>query len=68
MANFGNHLAYPTDTMQARQAGVPTDAQLTSRPGLLGRVFRALSRAIDEAPFDLAWPPSPRAYHRRPLR
>ncbi|MDF1504772.1 hypothetical protein [Roseisolibacter sp. H3M3-2] len=56
VANFGTRLAYPP----------PRRAPATGRPpSLVRRALRALLRAVDEAPFDLAWPPSPGAVVRR---
>ena len=43
-------------------ATIPAGARATS---LSRRVLRALLRAVDEAPFDLAWPPSPQTLARR---
>lgn len=59
MSNFGTRLAYPTDDL------APPSRTDAAKPGLLARITAALSRAIDEAPFDLAWPPSARPYQRR---
>jgi hypothetical protein len=59
MSNFGTRLAYPTDDL------APPSRDRVAKQGLLARITAALSRAIDEAPFDLGWPPSPRTYERR---
>jgi hypothetical protein len=67
MANFGNHLTWP-------QPPRPTDSGVmytveTERAArgagraivrFARRVTGAMLRAIDEAPFDMAWPPSAR--------
>ena len=67
MANFGNHLAYPqpprpTDSgvmyaVETERAARSAGAALAS---FARRVTGAMLRAIDEAPFDMAWPPSSR--------
>ena len=58
MSNFGARLAYP----HARTPVAPADT--TTLRGRLRRVLHALLRSIDEAPFDLAWPPT---YRRWPV-
>ena len=67
MANFGNHLAYPqpprpTDSgvmyaVETQRAAHGAGAAIAR---LARRVTGAMLRAIDEAPFDLAWPPAAR--------
>ena len=58
MANFSTRLAYPPSAGRPARAAAPTGTGIGAR---LRRVLHALLRSIDEAPFDLAWPPS----HRR---
>ena len=65
MSNFGTRLAYPLEQSAPRRPDATTTPAKTEKPGLLASVLAALTRAIDEAPFDLAWPPSPRAYTRK---
>ena len=67
MANFGNHLTWPqpprpTDSgvlyaVETERAARSAGASITR---LARRVGRAMLRAIDEAPFDMAWPPAAR--------
>ena len=64
MSNFGTRLAYPVEHTAPRRADTTAT---TGTKGFAARVIAALTRALDEAPFDLAWPPSPRSYARRPL-
>jgi hypothetical protein len=65
MANFSVRFAYPVDAPHpAADHGLR--GRRAARRGLaagLRRLARHLFRAIDEAPFDLAWPPS---FHRWP--
>jgi hypothetical protein len=67
MSNFGTRLAYPVERTAPRRADANTASATTRAQGFAARVLAALTRALDEAPFDLAWPPSPRSYARRPL-
>jgi hypothetical protein len=60
MANFGARLAYP----HARTHEASAPAVTTTLRGRLRRVLHALLRSIDDAPFDLAWPPT---YRRWPV-
>ena len=69
MANFGVHYAYPLPerlpTAPARLAVAPARGGSRTLPAraaaVVRRVAAAALRALDEAPFDLAWPPSPHA-------
>jgi hypothetical protein len=65
MANFGARLAYPRPTPSRVAYSVPIAAAHTPR-GLAAHVVRrarrvldAMFRSLDEAPYGLAWPPSP---------
>jgi hypothetical protein len=65
MANLGTRLAHPLPDALA-STRTATVAAPGASTGLLARLRRALQRllyAIDDAPFDLAWPPS---YRRLP--
>ena len=67
MANFGTHLTWPqpprpTDSgvlyaVETERAARSAGASITR---LARRMGRAMLRAIDEAPFDMAWPPAAR--------
>ena len=59
MANFGTRLAHPRPEAHVRAHAAP--ATPTGVMAALRRALRGLLRSIDDAPFDLAWPPS----HRR---
>src|SRR5512145_315296 len=69
MANFGVRFATPAPARRPVMPAVTVTGATDGRPrsmsaralALAGRVMRGLLRAIDDAPFDLAWPPSPRA-------
>ena len=74
MANFGTHFSYPqpprpTDSgvMFAVETERAAKSAGSSVARFARRAFNAIFRAVDEAPFDLAWPPSPRAYTRNYL-
>ncbi len=66
MANFGTRLAHPRpdahERAHAAPRGVATPAAATGVMAALRRVLRGLLRSIDDAPFDLAWPPSYRRW------
>ena len=66
MANFGTRLAYPRPeghaSAPAAPLGVATPATPTGVMAALRRALRGLLRSIDDAPFDLAWPPSYRRW------
>ena len=66
MANFGTRLAYPRPEALASTEAAPVAATSTSTGPLarLRRALRGLLRSLDDAPFDLAWPPS---YRRWPV-
>jgi hypothetical protein len=67
MANFGTHLTWPqpprpTDsgvmyTVQTERAARGAGNAISR---LARRAVAAMVRAIDEAPFDMAWPPASR--------
>ena len=68
MANFGTRLAHPRPDAPARVRSAPSGLATRATPATgtgvvaaLRRALRALLRSIDDAPFDLAWPPT----HRR---
>jgi hypothetical protein len=65
MANFGTRLAHPLPEALAstRTAPAPARGAGTGVLARLRRVLHGLLHAIDDAPFDLAWPPS---YQRLP--
>ena len=69
MANFGirfaapppaRRLATPHGTMEHPVAGLPRGMAARTL-ALAQRVIRGALQALDDAPYDLAWPPSPRA-------
>ena len=67
MANFGTHLAYPqpprpTDSgvMHAVETARAADGTRNAVVRVARRVIKSMLRAIDEAPFDMAWPPAAR--------
>jgi hypothetical protein len=65
MANFGVRLAYPHATPPRRAARAVLGAR--SRARLAARLRRAVDgmlRAIDDAPYGLAWPGSPSGLSR----
>jgi hypothetical protein len=66
MANFGTRLAYPRPEAHERAHAAPLDvtapAATTGVVAALRRALRSLLHAIDDAPFDLAWPPSYRRW------
>ena len=63
MANFGARLAYPRHTAPAAApATAPATITTRSLGARLRRAVRALLRSIDDAPFDLAWPPTYRLW------
>ena len=66
MANFGTRLAHPRPDALASAHSVPVDAtgMSTGPIARLRRALRSLLRSIDDAPFDLAWPPT---YRRWPV-
>ena len=62
MANFGTRLAHPLPEAHESAPAAP-GAPTTGVIAALRRALRGVLRAIDHAPFDLAWPPS---YQRWP--
>ena len=66
MANFGTRLAHPRPDAPARVRRAPSSpATPETGSGVLAalrRALRALLRSIDDAPFDLAWPPTYRRW------
>lgn len=72
MANFGNHLSWPepprpTDSgvlyaIETERAARSAGASIAR---FARRVGRAMLRAVDEAPFDMAWPPAARPFGLR---
>jgi hypothetical protein len=70
MANFGVRLAYPFPSSHATPAphaaaAAPAFSGTTARLAVrLRRVLHGLLRAIDEAPYGLAWTPSPSGLSR----
>ncbi len=66
MANFGTRLAHPRPDAPARvrsaPSGLATPGTGTGVVAALRRALRALLRSIDDAPFDLAWPPTYRRW------
>ena len=69
MANFGIRLAAPPPARRLTTPHGALDRVVAERPlGILARAIslvrrgaRAALQALDDAPYDLAWPPSPRA-------
>jgi hypothetical protein len=63
VANFGTRLAHPCPEALAstRTASVATTGASTGVRARLRRALQRLLHALDDAPFDLAWPPT----HRR---
>ena len=70
MANFGARLAAP---LPPRRLATPHGTVQVDRrpPSVLARALAFARRAVhgalqalDDAPYDLAWPPSPRAHAR----
>ena len=67
MANFGTHLTWPEPprpsdsgmmyAVQTERAALGAGAAIVRAAR---RMMTAMLRAIDEAPFDMAWPPSAR--------
>ena len=64
MANFGTRLAHPRPEALESAHAAPLAAPATTRGVMaaLRRALRGLLRSIDDAPFDLAWPPSYRRW------
>ena len=66
MANFGARLAHPLPDAPPRVPSAPSGlAAPETGTGVLAalrRALRALLRSIDDAPFDLAWPPTYRRW------
>ena len=67
MANFGTHLTWPepprpTDSGTMYAVETERAARSAGSASVRGarRVLGAMLRAIDEAPFDMAWPPAAR--------
>ncbi len=65
MANFGTHLTWPEPPRPTDSGvlyAVETERAARGAGAAIGRfarrVTRAMLRAIDEAPFDMAWPPA----------
>ena len=60
MANFGARLAYPAPERHR----TPADATAPAAPRTVAATLRDIAasflRAIDDAPYHLAWPPTPR--------
>ena len=72
MANFGNHFAYPQPPRPSDSGvmfAVETERAANGATSAVARgarrVLNAMLRAIDEAPFDLAWPASARGLTTR---
>ena len=69
MANFGTHFAYPepprpTDSgvMYAVETERAARGAMAAVARTARRVAAAMLRAIDDAPFDMAWPPAARPF------
>jgi hypothetical protein len=63
MANFGTRLAHPLPEALASTRTAAASGASTGVRARLRRVLQRVLHAIDDAPFDLAWPPS---YRRLP--
>lgn len=61
MANFGVRFTYPAAMPRLAAPARGAERGLAAR---IGRLARGFFRLLDEAPFDLAWPPAVRGVSR----